>query len=384
MDPDTLLQNRYIIIRQIGQGGMGAVYEARDKRLGSVVAIKEATISTPELRIAFEREARLLAKLRHIALPKVIDHFSEGDGQFLVMDFIAGDDLGKMLIERGAPFPIDQVLRWADQLLDALDYLHNQEPPVIHRDIKPQNLKLLSDGQIVLLDFGLAKGAPPISLVGAGGSILGYTPHYAPLEQMEGAGADRRNDIYSLAASLYQLLTAIKPADALSRARCFMNGQDDPLRPICELNADVPQTVAAVLHASLAQTLEQRPPTASAMRKALTDAINAIPLIGAIKDDDNASTLRQGSDTPKNQKQDSETQFNLMNYFRPIAEDLDLLKTPLMHASEKGHTEVVKVLINAQANVNAKDALGRTALLYAAKNGHADIVSMLIDAGAEV
>ena len=158
--PDTLLQNRYLVQKQIGQGGMGAVYMATDQRFGSTVALKETFFNDPNLLKAFEREARLLNHLRHPALPRVSDHFTEEDGQFLVMEFIPGADLSEMLKEKSAPFPASDVLEWADQLLDALEYLHTHEPPVIHRDIKPQNLKLTSRRHIVLLDFGLAKGTP--------------------------------------------------------------------------------------------------------------------------------------------------------------------------------------------------------------------------------
>src|SRR3954466_15043220 len=112
---DTILQNRYRILRPLGRGGMGAVYEATDLRLSRNVALKETLVQTDELRRAFEREARLLANLRHPALPKVLDHFSEGAGLFLVMEYIPGDDLGRMLEREGRPFPPAEVLRWADQ-----------------------------------------------------------------------------------------------------------------------------------------------------------------------------------------------------------------------------------------------------------------------------
>src|SRR2546430_11119205 len=120
----TILQGRYRVVRQLGQGGMGAVYEAVDERLDTVVALKETFFVEEKLGKQFEREARLLARLHHQALPRVSDHFSEGDGQFLVMQYVAGDDLSAMLVQRNAPFPQEEVLRWADQLCDALDYLH--------------------------------------------------------------------------------------------------------------------------------------------------------------------------------------------------------------------------------------------------------------------
>src|SRR5436305_11217919 len=122
----TILQARYRIIRQLGQGGMGAVYEAVDERLDTTVALKETLFSDEKLRKQFEREARLLARLHHPALPRVSDHFNEGDGQFLVMQYIAGQDLAEMLAQSTGPFPEEEILRWADQLCDALDYLHTQ------------------------------------------------------------------------------------------------------------------------------------------------------------------------------------------------------------------------------------------------------------------
>src|SRR3989449_11312694 len=113
---DTVLQGRYRIVSQLGQGGMGAVYEAVDERLDTIVALKETLFTDEKLRKQFEREARLLARMHHPALPRVSDHFNESDGQFLVMQYIAGDDLSAMLVQRNAPFPQEEVLRWADQL----------------------------------------------------------------------------------------------------------------------------------------------------------------------------------------------------------------------------------------------------------------------------
>jgi Protein kinase domain len=222
------------------------------------------------LRRQFEREARLLARLHHPALPRVSDHFSEGDGQFLVMQFIPGDDLSEMLTRRQGPFPATQVISWADQLLDALDYLHTQDPQIIHRDIKPQNLKLTSRGQIILLDFGLAKGqGGDFSRVTTAASIFGYTPNYAPLEQIQGLGTDLRSDLYSLAATLYHLLTGVKPPDALTRAAALVNGQPDPLLPASHANAGVPSVADNVLTKAMSQNREQRYASAEEMRKAL-------------------------------------------------------------------------------------------------------------------
>jgi serine/threonine protein kinase len=270
LTPETVLQGRYRIVRQLGQGGMGAVYEAIDQRLDTTVALKETLFADERLRKQFEREARLLARLHHPALPRVSDHFSEGEGQFLVMQFIPGDDLSEMMTRKHGPFPADQVLTWGDQLLDALDYLHTQDPQIVHRDIKPQNLKLTSRGQIILLDFGLAKGqAGEISRVTTAASIFGYTPNYAPLEQIQGLGTDSRSDLYSLGATLYHLLTGVKPPDALTRAAALVNGQADPLVQASEANSAVAPEVDHVLGKAMAQNREQRYASAAEMRKAL-------------------------------------------------------------------------------------------------------------------
>ena len=270
--PGTTLQGRYRVVRQLARGGMGTVYEALDERLDATVALKETSFDDEEFRRQFEREARLLARLSHPALPRVSDHFNEGGGQFLVMQFVPGKDLDEMRRAReGGSFPSAQVLEWADQLLDALDYLHSQNPPVIHRDIKPQNLKLGERGQIILLDFGLAKGYTTQTTPLAA-SVVGYTPAYAPLEQIQGAGTDARSDLYSLAATLYHLMTGVAPPNALARADAVLNGQPDPLRPADELSAQVSSDVAAVLRQAMALRRDHRITSAAAMRRALREA----------------------------------------------------------------------------------------------------------------
>jgi serine/threonine-protein kinase len=149
---DTLLQDRYRIIRLLGQGGMGAVYLAFDERLNQYIALKENTGGDAR---QFQHEAQLLARLRHPNLPRVIDHFFEPNGpQYLVMDYIEGEDLETLREQQGA-LPETQVRAWLDQILDAVAYLHAQN--VIHRDIKPENIKITPNGQAMLVDFGIAK-----------------------------------------------------------------------------------------------------------------------------------------------------------------------------------------------------------------------------------
>lgn len=267
--PDSILQGRYRIVRQLGRGGMGAVYEAVDSRLGITVALKETLSSEDSMRKQFEREARLLAGMQHPALPRVSDHFVEGNRAFLVMQFIGGVDLARIIAQQPGPFPREQVIAWADQLLDALIYLHSRDRQVIHRDIKPHNLKLTATGQIALLDFGLAKAQPSDQSVTHSQAFFGYTRHYAPLEQIQDQRTDPRSDIYALGATLYHLLTGIKPPDAMVRAAAVVNAGSDPLVTADEIHAAVGPQIAAILNKAMAQKPEERYETAEEFREAL-------------------------------------------------------------------------------------------------------------------
>lgn len=289
IETGTILQSRYRVEKQIGQGGMGNVYVATDERFKSVVAIKETIFEDANLRKAFEREARLLNSLKHSALPRVSDHFDENDGQFLVMEFIAGDDLAAMMEKNGEAFPLETVLNWADQLCNALEYLHALD--IIHRDIKPQNLKLTPKGEIVLLDFGLAKGnAIDAANQTAAKSIFGFSRNYASLEQIQGAGTEPRSDLYSLGATLYHLLTGIPPADALTRAMNVLNGKSDPLIQANLVNRKVPKEVAELLQKTMALNAAERPSTAAEMRRMLDESDKTVDLFAADSLGDNILT----------------------------------------------------------------------------------------------
>jgi hypothetical protein len=274
---NSMIQNRYLVVQLIGKGGMGEVYLAIDQRLGSAVALKRTYFKGDEtMGTAFEREARILGRLRHPVLPKVIDHFLEGGDQFLVMEHISGDDLGKRLETSKKPFPLNWVMFWADQALDALNYLHSHEPPIIHRDIKPQNLKLTDENHIVLLDFGLSKDFDSVNTGGSSGvgSIVGYSPGFAPMEQVRGTGTDGRSDLYSLSATLYQLLSNVAPPDALARADAMLGGTADPLEPLNLLNRDVSPAISDVIIKGLSIRQDDRYQSAAEMQKALRKAYN--------------------------------------------------------------------------------------------------------------
>ncbi len=267
---DTILQSRYQVVRQLGRGGMGAVYEAIDLRLGHTVALKQTLTEDPELWKQFEREARLMAQLSHPVLPRVSDYFTEGNRAFFVMQFIEGSDLAEIIAQQPGPFPCQPVVAWADQLLDALIYLHSHDRQIVHRDIKPHNLKVTPAGRIVLLDFGLAKsqssGAAEDDF---SRSIFGYTPRYAPLEQIQDLGTSPQSDIYALGATLYHLLTGAKPPDALTRATALISSRPNPLKPAHEINSAVGVELSGILSRAMQQNPNERFTSALEFREAL-------------------------------------------------------------------------------------------------------------------
>lgn len=260
LTPGTILWSRYRILDLVGQGGMGAIYRAEDLRLeGRLCAIKEVVPDPSaskayreQSQAAFHREASVLARLDHANLPKVSDFFVYNGRDYLVMDYVPGQDLRELIENarhKGTFIPEDQVLTWIEQLFSALEYLHQQDPPVLHRDIKPSNIKLTPNGTIKLVDFGLVKLMLPddnrtITILQGRATI-----QYAPLEQIGGdtGHTDVRSDVYSLGATLFHLLTNQSPPDAKSR---YIRAKYDPQLSIRDTNPDIsPQTEYAVLHA---------------------------------------------------------------------------------------------------------------------------------------
>jgi serine/threonine protein kinase len=269
LPPDTILQSRYRIVGQLGRGGMGAVYEAIDLRLGHTVALKQSLTDSAPVWKQFEREARLLARLNHPVLPRVSDYFTEDGRAFFVMQFVDGHDLATLLAQQPGPLPRNAVVAWADQLLDAIIYLHTHDRQIIHRDIKPHNLKVTSSGKIALLDFGLARAQRRNEDETSGQSIYGYSPRYAPLEQIHDTGTGPQSDIYALGATLYHLLTGVKPVDAISRANALVHARPNPLTPAHEINPAVDVELSTILTRAMAPDVAERYRTATEFREAL-------------------------------------------------------------------------------------------------------------------
>ena len=259
LQPGDILRDRYRIEGQLGKGGMGAVFLAHDLTLDIKVAVKENLNPSPESERQFRREARLLATLRHPNLPRVTDHFILDERQYLVMDFVKGVDLHTQVAKQ-PPTPTE-VLTWAESICGALSYLHSRKPPVIHRDIKPANLKLQPGGNVVLVDFGIAKVFDQSqTTTGA----RGLTPGFSPPEQYGGQRTDARSDMYSLAATLYSFLTNQRPADSIQR----MLGKEI-LKPVRELNPAVPEHVEAALERAMVLKQEERFPDMASFCMAL-------------------------------------------------------------------------------------------------------------------
>lgn len=248
----SLIGGRYLMEHLLGQGGMGAVYFARDRQANNApVALKvmQVQLNDPERqRLAveqFRQEAQLLSTLNHPGLARVSHYFVEHDRYYLVMNYIEGKNLAHILEERGEPFPVNQVLEWAVQLLNILEYLHSCNPPVIFRDLKPSNLILGADGRLHMVDFGIARilveGSKTNNFLKGIGS-----PDYCPLEQYQGGGTDQRTDLYALGATLYHLLT-FRPPPLASEVALAGRPVNSPRRYNPQVNSPLEDLVVKLL-----------------------------------------------------------------------------------------------------------------------------------------
>ncbi len=264
----TLLQKRYRIEKLIARGGMGNVYLAQHTRLGKNVAIKELLRVTDTLdkqrqfEEQFHREAQLLGGLDHRNLASVSDYFEERGHHYLVMEYVEGRTLHEVVGLAPRPIAERRVLIWAAELLEVLAYLHTRTPPVIVRDLKPDNIMLSStDRHLRLIDFGIAKTLDP--KIGTQPIVKGMgTEAYAPLEQYGGSTTDARSDLYSLGGTLYFLLSGLDPVPAWKRG-----SKGESLPDIRTLNDTVSETTwSGLLY--LMQLHPDRRPTNAEMAKA--------------------------------------------------------------------------------------------------------------------
>ncbi|GEM_PF-2105837 len=260
---------QYRIRGVIGHGGFGVVYEAEDmQRHGLVVALKETF--DPESIRSFANEFRVLQQLNHPNLPHYYAMFeAEGNG-FLVMEYIPGQSLDDVLSRRPGPLLESQVMGYALQICDALIYLHSQQPPIIHGDIKPANIRLTPEGLVKLVDFGLLKEGSQQTR----NSRRGLTPAYAPIEQWSIGvrGADPRSDVYSLGATLFHLLTGQEPPPVTDR----IAGPYDPLPPVIQLNPNISGHVALAIWTAMEIQADKRYPDIASLKRALQGVAPAL------------------------------------------------------------------------------------------------------------
>lgn len=263
----SLLADRYRIVRPLARGGMSAVYVAEDLRMGDlIVAVKEMRVghagNTEALQKAvaeFHREAAVLAQLTHPHLPRVFDQFAHDGVEYLVMEFVPGETLQQRLNASLLPCGEEQVRAWGCQLCEVLQYLHTRTPPLIYRDLKPANVMLRPDGQLVLLDFGIARYFSPEQ----GDTAVFGTVGYAPPEQYAGR-TEARSDIWSLGVLLHQLATGYNPLDRPYR----------PLPPARTLRPDLSVQFESIIEQATAEEPEQRFADATAFAAALRGEIS--------------------------------------------------------------------------------------------------------------
>jgi serine/threonine protein kinase len=255
----ALLQDRYKIEHLIQQGGDHRLYRANDEHLEKTVIIKETFFRTESFIKQFEFEARLLTNLWHSALPVVTDYFIEPLAQYLVMEYIAGESLSSYLA-RQPEQRIDEAtaLRIVAPLLDALEYLHSCDPPIIHRDIQPANIYMSEHNKVYLMNFSIAKAYSPDKQTAIGAESV--TPGYSPIEQYGFGRTDARSDLYALGATLYTMLSGTKPPVAVHRLGRVL------LKPIRTLNPSVSTDLAAVITRLLAIQSQDRYPDVASLR----------------------------------------------------------------------------------------------------------------------
>ena len=259
-DARRLVGGRYRLVRQLGVGGFGAVYQAEDTTLGHrLVAVKEmsprglSAEEASEATQAFQREALLLAGLNHPSLPRIYERFEEEGRWYLVMDFIEGETLEVYLDRQGGSLPVKEALQIAVQLTDVLGYLHSRQPPIIFRDLKPGNIIRSPDGHLTLVDFGIARFFKP----GQTKDTVAFgSPGYAAPEQYGKAQTTPRSDIFSLGALLHQMLTGSDPSET-------------PFR-FASLTMPRPAGLSALIERMVRMEESQRPPSMEIIKRDLT------------------------------------------------------------------------------------------------------------------
>jgi len=366
----VLQQGRYRIIDEFAQNGINAGYKAYDTVLETNVVLKEtqldlghvATFAQMEtLKSTFANEAKILTELKHESLAQIHNYFAEVNRQYLVAEHVDGEFLSELFEKNKRPFPVEKAALIADRLLDALSYLHTRVPPIIHRAIKPQDIKLTSDGKVKLLIFGITDGSDEQKKLDFTNPAFDTSNlHYLPLEQIwEGLDAasrkviansydersqqilekpaDVRSDIYSLAATVYHLLTARRPVDALERSIEILEGNADPLPSPSQIDPEIPTEVSAVLMKALEIKRENRFSSAALMQQILQTAFSQTKARAAVQaaesDDDDMLEIEFAIQAPAPKNPHAETEPSKVEAEK--AKQIELMKERLRNAEEQ-------------------------------------------------
>jgi serine/threonine protein kinase len=301
---ELLQEGRYRVLPQAAINGL--IHEAYDTVSETNVWVKEVVIRTGKvttlsqqesIRRAYADQAKRLCSIKHDRLIRALDYFTDLGRQYLVLEAVEGDDFATLLAKNQRPFALADVLRWADQMLDGLNYLHNFSPQIIHKNIRPRNIRLAIDGNIKLTAYGLAENGEASLTTSLGddspeSTVLNYSPLELIWENLDAASQkvilssyddrserllkqppDARSDIYSVSATLYHLLTAKMPVDPLERSIEILDGKPDPLKSPDAVNSGIPPEVAEVVMRGLQIKREHRYDSASIMRQVLKTAM---------------------------------------------------------------------------------------------------------------
>ena len=258
---------KYEVVRKIGGGGFGAVYEARDPSIKRTVAIKTCLVSDPEVRTRFAQEAELAGSLQHRNLTTIHDFGAEGGVLYLVSEFLPGEDLDK-IIDRGGTL----ALRPKIEILIGIAYglAHAHDAGIVHRDVKPANVRILPDGTVKIMDFGAAKSLYAERELTRTGMTLGTSAYLAP-EQVRGEPVDRRTDIFAFGVLAYELLSSKRPFWGSNQAAILDAIAKREPPPLAAAAPDLPASLIALVERTLRKDPVQRPSSLEPIRKELIE-----------------------------------------------------------------------------------------------------------------
>lgn len=406
LEVNQILQHgRYRILEQIGQDETGLSYQAYDNFLKANVALREISMS-PEKGllhdkqgIGYAKKAKKLTQIKHDSLLNVHDCFSEIDRQYLVLELVEGDLLSELIEKKKRQISLEEFIKWADQLLDAVSCLQNRIPSIIHSEIKPQNLQLTSNGRIKLLTFGIGKQNEQQTQNPDSAELS-----YLPLEQIwEGLDStskqfilrdyderservleqalDVRSDIYSVGATLYYVATGKRPIDALERSIDILEGKTDPLQPVSKLNPAIPAEISNIVMKAMEIKRENRFNSALTMQSILRGTIIRLKpqQTDKVREEVTASLkassvekdrLRQEQQLVRQQKLEikSEQTEQLEIKTNEIREQEPFIEPPVVEAEKQNFEEEKHVLIAEEISDENEKSEGITSAMKVAKS----------------